>query len=236
LPALPNLRSLEVSCPGLALDGPALNRFLKGKDVPRLRTLTLRHTTDTARLLERIIDSPLGAMLERLSLPGGDLGDQAVPALKQRAARIEHLALLDLKRNPLSPAALKEISTVCMHVEGESRAPGAISEAQVLARASDNRSLAMARALAHPDSWLELGRDGDRLWGEYEGSDHYYVFAHLVRNDDGCSCPSPRDPCKHALALLLLAAAGHAFEERAPPAALARHALRERPRYSPTWE
>ena len=77
-------------------------------------------------------------------------------------------------------------------------------------------------------------RARDRVWGEYEGRDHYYVFADL-RGQSGCDCPSPKQPCKHSLALRLLAAHQHAFVERPVPDAIVRHASRERPTYGRDW-
>jgi uncharacterized Zn finger protein len=89
--------------------------------------------------------------------------------------------------------------------------------------------------LARPTKWLALGHDRrrDRVWGEYEGRDHYYVYAQLGGREAGCDCGSPKDPCKHALALLLLAANQHDFPEQAVPDALVRNASQERPTYRP---
>jgi len=42
---------------------------------------------------------------------------------------------------------------------------------------------------------------------------------------------SPKHPCKHALALMLLATGPHPFADRAMPADVMRNAARERPSY-----
>jgi hypothetical protein len=101
----------------------------------------------------------------------------------------------------------------------------------VIARAPDARSMAAARAIARPERWMALGRDRDRVWGEYDGGDNYYVWARLDERAAGCNCGSPKDPCKHALALLLIAASPHAFEQRPIPAAFVRRSY-ERPRHA----
>jgi uncharacterized Zn finger protein len=109
-----------------------------------------------------------------------------------------------------------------------------LTDSQVVRRAPDKESMAAARKIARADKWLTLGYDQrrDRVWGEYEGRDHYYVFAQLRgARDAGCDCGSPKDPCKHALALLLLAANQHDFREANLPDALVRNASRERPTY-----
>ena len=82
-------------------------------------------------------------------------------------------------------------------------------------------SVTNAKKLAKPEKWRRLGREGEAIWGVAVGSkgDHYAVYvtaggASAMR----CSCPSRQRPCKHALAIALLDAAGHSFEEEALPA------------------
>lgn len=77
---------------------------------------------------------------------------------------------------------------------------------QVLALAPDSAAAAAARRLAHPRDWHELGRSDRALWGECQGSARYQVRVHLPDATVKCSCPSRKFPCKHALALLLIAA------------------------------
>ena len=90
---------------------------------------------------------------------------------------------------------------------------------EVRALAPDSRAFADARKLALASKWRRLGREGDALWGVALGSkgDAYAVFAR-AGEAPRCSCPSRKQPCKHGLALLLLAAEGHAFTEEALPA------------------
>ena len=77
---------------------------------------------------------------------------------------------------------------------------------QVLALAPDSASAAAARKLAHPRDWQNLGRSDRALWGECQGSARYQVRVHLPDATVKCSCPSRKFPCKHALALMLIAA------------------------------
>ena len=77
---------------------------------------------------------------------------------------------------------------------------------QVLALATDSMSAAAARKLAHPRDWRNLGRSEIALWGECQGSALYQVRVHLPDTTVKCSCPSRKFPCKHALALMLIAA------------------------------
>ncbi len=89
---------------------------------------------------------------------------------------------------------------------------------EVQALAPDARAFADAKKLSKVSSWRRLGRDGDAIWGVALGSkgDAYAVFAKSAAGAQ-CSCPSRKKPCKHALALLLLAANGHPFMEEALP-------------------
>lgn len=93
-----------------------------------------------------------------------------------------------------------------------------VTAAEVQGLAKDSRSFADAKKLAKAAAWRRLGRDGDAVWGVALGSkgDAYAVFARSAA-DARCSCPSRKKPCKHALALLLLAAEGFSFAEEALP-------------------
>jgi len=105
--------------------------------------------------------------------------------------------------------------------------PERLDEQQVLALAPDRASVLAARALAAPSLWSAAGTDDGSVWGRYVGAagEPYDVVAHLA--DDGaafaCSCPSRKQPCKHAIGLLLLWADGNV--PTAPPPAFASSAL-----------
>jgi len=91
---------------------------------------------------------------------------------------------------------------------------------QVMAMAPDSRSAAKARQLANPRHWQHLGQsidDAQALWGECQGSALYQVRVDLTTLTPACSCPSRKQPCKHALALLLLAVEQPASLDRGSP-------------------
>ena len=92
--------------------------------------------------------------------------------------------------------------------------------AQVEQIAPDSGSLSRARKTARPASWSELGHGDQALWGRCRGSGKKAYDVRVDLNDYAakCSCPSRKFPCKHALALMLLAAnAGDSFAAGAPP-------------------
>lgn len=72
--------------------------------------------------------------------------------------------------------------------------------------APDAAAVKAAQGVAKPQKWHNLGHSERLLWGECQGSgsNPYQVRVDL---DDGackCSCPSRKQPCKHALGLLML--------------------------------
>ncbi len=81
------------------------------------------------------------------------------------------------------------------------------TEAAVTALAPDAASLSSGRELARPGKWTSLGRAGDVAWGEVfgSGSKPYRTVVDLVGEVAKCSCPSRKLPCKHSLALMLVA-------------------------------
>ena len=85
---------------------------------------------------------------------------------------------------------------------------------RVLAAAPDEQVRRDARRLAVPTPWREVGASGSLLWGQCQGSGAkpYQVSVDTNGPVYKCSCPSRKFPCKHALALLLIWAAGNVDE------------------------
>src|ERR671917_1495678 len=93
-----------------------------------------------------------------------------------------------------------------------------LSVEQALALAPDSSSASAGRKLGSPKTWRNLGRGGDAMWGECQGSALYQVRVDLGDLTTKCSCPSRKFPCKHALGLLVLAATEPAaLSEGEPP-------------------
>ena len=88
----------------------------------------------------------------------------------------------------------------------EQRMPLTIDKAQVLGLSQDGPTIAASQKLARPSVWRGLGHSALALWGECQGSALYRTQIALADLATHCSCPSRKSPCKHALALLLLAA------------------------------
>ena len=76
--------------------------------------------------------------------------------------------------------------------------------------APDASSQSAARRLSTPAHWSSTGAFEWLVWGlcRGSGSKPYQTVVDLAGPDYRCTCPSRKSPCKHALALLLLWAAG----------------------------
>src|SRR5579871_3446812 len=85
-----------------------------------------------------------------------------------------------------------------------------LSRERVLAMAPDPAAAKAAEGQALRARWSGLGHDEGAVWGECKGSGAslYRCQATLADGAVRCSCPSRKIPCKHALGLLLLLAAG----------------------------
>jgi hypothetical protein len=77
---------------------------------------------------------------------------------------------------------------------------------QVVAAAPDAGVVRAARGLARPGPWSELGSTEALVWGRCQGSGAtpYQVAVDVAEPAFRCTCPSRKQPCKHAIALLLL--------------------------------
>jgi hypothetical protein len=82
-----------------------------------------------------------------------------------------------------------------------------LSIANVTALAPDAAAAAAGKKLADPRHWTALGHDERAYWGECKGSALYQTRVDTSDFASKCSCPSRKFPCKHALGLLMLAAA-----------------------------
>ncbi|MFL6115273.1 MAG: SWIM zinc finger family protein [Catenulispora sp.] len=95
--------------------------------------------------------------------------------------------------------------------------------AQVNSLAPDAPSQKAGAKLGVPGPWSETGyqHSGRLLWGDCKGSGSkpYQVTVSVADSDTAyqCTCPSRKFPCKHALGLLLLWAAGTVAETEALP-------------------
>ena len=98
----------------------------------------------------------------------------------------------------------------------------ALAKDRIEQLAPDQASLSAAIKLIKPANWPVLARnsDGSLLWGECQGSGATPYRVVVSPGDVGykCTCPSRKFPCKHSLAVMLMASEAPArFAEGATP-------------------
>ena len=71
--------------------------------------------------------------------------------------------------------------------------------------APDAKVAAAGKKLGVLKSWENIGRSPEAVWGECRGSAVYQVRVDLSDLAVKCSCPSRKQPCKHAIGLLYMA-------------------------------
>jgi uncharacterized protein (TIGR02996 family) len=227
---LPRLRELELSVLGLEL-GPKITKpLLDETSVPELSCLRLRHLRRPAELISSLAASNILLQLRVLDLRGGLLTSDAVASLLRHRNRFANLETLLLTapgasgsrdnasglRAMQAPDLQKRLLDALPNVQIE-RAVERVTLQAVFARVPDPQSLQAAAKLADPDNWLLLSRGKETAWGQIEGRDYYEVYADLHSLETGCTCPSFKDPCKHALALLMLLAEDRVSYNPTPP-------------------
>jgi uncharacterized protein (TIGR02996 family) len=234
---LPVLEELHLECGDASVE-PKDFAALAGLAAPKLESLTLARTGNTDALVAQLAHMKLLFRLRTLSLAGGRLTDAGAAGLAQALARPDKaLAVLDVSGNALTKKGAKQLAGLCAKsvVEPQRQAAGVqLSDQQLAAFAPDAGALAKGRVVAKSNRWPKLGREGQLYWGICQGSDRYEVYLRLPELDDGCTCPSGKRPCKHAIALALLVSNGHAFDQAPAPKGLVSRASSAR--YSSNWE
>jgi len=223
---LPALERLDFTCVGLHA-GNTLGPLFAAAGVPALRHVAIRGSRGTRDLLDSILTSKLGAQLESLVLERGDLDDRDLAlVIHARGPALKKLQALDLSGNRLTAAGSARLAELIPEHAMSGPRPSSTPEIaveDVLELAPDRESVKAARTVARPSRWNSLGRDPERVWGQYKGTQLYFVSTRLNGDRAVCSCASYKEPCKHVLGLLLIVASGHAIETRPVPPSVRRN-------------
>lgn len=211
----PELGHLHLESNGLALPLAGMTALRASRSLASLRHLALVNTSDVGDLWRGVLrDSPLLPRLQVLDLSRGDLSDQDAEELLGQRHRLEHLRVLDLCGQYFSDDAVAALGDVCAEVRLADQRPSAsgtvLTDQQIVDFAPDSKSLLAARKIAKPGKWSALGSLRNRwLGGRCHGSSDYQVYVDtgddVMDMESGCTCPSQKYPCKHAIALLMMA-------------------------------
>lgn len=208
----------------LALDGaPAakLVKLLEELELPALTRLSISDGVLDAKSFGKLAKLPFAPRLTSLALANLELTDETVQAMTRTKRAFEALTELDLSFNELSREGLeaaRALAPAVVSTRQNRRGNGAEQRVRKFA----GSRLVAAEGIADPKAWRRAFVDGDLRWARYRGDDDYELFVSADLERYGCTCPSSIQPCKHVVALALLAertalpeAPSHGIEERA---------------------
>jgi uncharacterized protein (TIGR02996 family) len=184
----------------IGLDDRPASEMLRDAKLPALTHLAICDGILDPDALAAIAQLPVAAQLTSLALTNVELVDGDIRAL----ARFPALTELDLSFNELTRdglAAARELAPSV--ISKRQHKPGNANEKRV--RRFAGSRLQVAEGIADPKAWKRAGVDGDIRWARYRGEAEYELFVSADLGRYGCSCPSSIQPCKHVVALALLA-------------------------------
>jgi uncharacterized protein (TIGR02996 family) len=200
---LPHLERIQVSIDDGTIQ--SLAWWVARRDLGGLQHLALEHRRarldprELAPLVQALAATPLTSLALRFQ----ELDDASVVEL---IAALRGLSLdeLDVSDNELTDAGLATLRSAFPRVIGDrQRRRGHAFEQRVVVFAGDR--LEAAEAIVGDESW-SIEAEGDLQRARYTGEREYelYVSADLARWE--CTCRSWTRPCKHVVALALIAA------------------------------
>jgi uncharacterized protein (TIGR02996 family) len=231
VPGLSSIVSLELGVRDLEIAvTEATIAFLAMTQLPHLERLTLDLGDANAMTVLAMLDRlPLPA-LTHLALSNGQLDPGTFAAFaklplapKLRSLGLVNLGLTDETIAPISGtrgfSSLEDVDVSHNELsrEGVETARGlartVVSSRQLRRGQSMEKRvrkfagtrLQAAEEIADPKAWRRAGIDGDIRWARYRGDADYELFISADLSRYGCSCPSSIQPCKHVVALALVA-------------------------------
>jgi uncharacterized protein (TIGR02996 family) len=207
---LEQLERLTLDVHGCSAD--ALTSFLRTIRAPALGHLELRGGRLDVAMFRALGRLPLAPRLGSLGLTQLGLDDRAMRGLAAERAPFEALERLDVSHNELSREGLETARALAPEVISRRQNRPGTAAHERLRRFAGSR-LRVAEEIADPKRWRDAGIDGELLWGRYRGTEDYELFVTRELDAYGCSCPSSYQPCKHVVALALVAEQG-ALERR----------------------
>jgi len=199
---LPQLERLT-----LAVDAATAARvpaLLESLSIPALTHLTITDGPFDPTAFEELARLPLAARLASLGLTNLELSDDTIPTLVRARASFAALAELDLSYNELSRDGLATARQLAPSVISRRQQRRGNAREQRVRRWAGSR-LQVAESIAKPEAWRDAGVDGEVRWARYSGESDYELFVTADLQRYGCSCPSSIQPCKHVVALALVA-------------------------------
>ncbi|HSK00754.1 MAG TPA: TIGR02996 domain-containing protein [Kofleriaceae bacterium] len=199
---LPRLERLTLAVS--AATSPGLPALLASIELPALTHLAICDGPLDPRTFGELARLPLAARLGSLALQNLGLTDAAMKELARARDGLPALAQLDVSFNELSRDGLAAARDLAPDVISRRQQRRGHAMEQRVRRWAGSR-LQPAEDIADPDAWRDAGVDGDLRWARYRGGDEYELFVTADLQRYGCTCPSSIQPCKHVVALALIA-------------------------------
>lgn len=187
-----------------ATTAPLVPALLESIELPALTRLAIGDGRLDAKTFGALAQLPLAARLTSLALTNLELSDEAMRGIARARGAFPALAELDLSHNELSRDGLalaRELAPSVISRRQHKRGSGLERR---LGRWAGSR-LQVAEGIADPEAWRDAGVDGDLRWARYRGEQAYELFVTADLQRYGCTCPSRFQPCKHVVALALVA-------------------------------
>ncbi len=199
---MPRLERLTIAVS--AATSPGLPALLESIELPALTHLAICDGPLDPRTFGELARLPLAARLSSLALRNLGLTDEAMRELSRARDGLPALAQLDVSSNELSREGLAAARDLAPDVISRRQQRRGHTMEQRVRRWAGSR-LQVAEDIADPDAWRHAGVDGDLRWARYRGGDEYELFVTADLRRYGCTCPSTIQPCKHVVALALIA-------------------------------
>ena len=194
---LPRVERLIVVEPGADLA-----EALAGLVLPALTHLELRDGHLDVAAIALVTKLSLAGRLTALSLINVALGDSQAAALAALRAGFPNVTAFDVSQNEFTRTGLAALAAFSPISTRQHRA-GTSAERRI--RTFAGSRLVAAEGITDPKLWRNAGLDGNVRWARYRGEDLYELFITTDLRRYGCTCPSSIQPCKHVVALALVA-------------------------------
>ncbi len=179
-------------------------KLLETLELPALTHLGISDGVLDAKTFGKLAKLPLANSLTSLALTNLELTDETLQAMTRTKRSFDALAELDVSFNELSRDGLDTARTLAAAVHSRRQNKRGDGVEKRIRRWAGTR-LTVAEEIADPKAWRRAGVDGDTRWARYRGEDDYELYVVRDLSEFGCTCPSSYQPCKHVIALALLA-------------------------------
>lgn len=174
--------------------------------LPALHQLSLHGELGGLTTLGMVGNRALAERIDDLALSSIGLGDRDLTAVVERLRPFKALRSLDVTGNELTSWALQRLRAHVPTVIDRGQLPAGTLAERRMRRFAGSR-LIPGRELVESRRWQDTGREDHFAWARYRGTEDYELWVRDDLTNWGCTCPSSYQPCKHVVALALLAEA-----------------------------